>query len=101
MKYFTETKEPKETGMTGLRCRQSPSGHDFVENSKHKLWLKVALDAIEITHGELRPATLTSCCVSRLCTLFQLLMSRTKNVKYQTKCVAVNHRDLRYANETR
>jgi len=98
MKYFTETKEPKETGMTGLRCRQSPSGHDFVENSKHKLWLKVALDAIEITHGEPCSATLTSYYVSRFCALFQLLMSHTKNVKYH---IAGNHRDLRYANETR
>jgi len=38
--------------MLDMNCRQSPNGHDFVENAKHKLWLKVALDAIEITHGQ-------------------------------------------------
>lgn len=32
---------------------QSPSGHDFVENIKHKLWIKLPLDAVEITHGQL------------------------------------------------
>jgi len=41
-----------ELKQTILHCRQSPNGHDFIENIKHKLWLKVALDAIEIAHGE-------------------------------------------------
>ncbi|ELU16927.1 hypothetical protein CAPTEDRAFT_222014 [Capitella teleta] len=30
---------------------QSPSGNDFVENVKHKMWLKVALDGLEILKG--------------------------------------------------
>ncbi len=27
---------------------QSPSGNDFVENVKHKMWLKIALEDLEI-----------------------------------------------------
>jgi hypothetical protein len=35
-----------------MHCRQSPSGNDFVENVKHKMWLKLALDGLEIVRGE-------------------------------------------------
>lgn len=30
---------------------QSPNGHDFVENTKHKVWLKVPLDAVDIVQA--------------------------------------------------
>lgn len=32
--------------------RKSPSGQDFAENIKHKVWLKVGLDAVEIVKSE-------------------------------------------------
>ena len=36
-----------------FHCRQSPSGNEFIENTKHKVWLKIPLDDLEIMHGKL------------------------------------------------
>lgn len=33
--------------------RKSPTGQDFAENIKHKVWLKVGLDAVEIVKSKL------------------------------------------------
>lgn len=32
--------------------RKSPTGQDFAENIKHKVWLKVGLDAVEIVKSK-------------------------------------------------
>ena len=32
--------------------RKSPTGQDFAENVKHKVWLKVGLDAVEIVKSK-------------------------------------------------
>ena len=33
--------------------RQSPSGNDFIENTKQRMWLKLSLEDVEIVEGKL------------------------------------------------
>ena len=41
--------------------RKSPSGQDFAENVKHKMWLKVGLDDIEIVKSKFHFFPLIEC----------------------------------------
>ena len=36
---------------------QAPAGNDFVENVKHKMWLKISLDNLEVVKCEYFKAT--------------------------------------------
>ena len=41
-----------------LFYRKSPTGQDFAENVKHKVWLRVGLDDIEIVKSKLTSSSI-------------------------------------------